>query len=367
MIVVYHCSDLHLSAETDRLRAYSLAVLDEILERAAADRTALLLIAGDLFDNFQAAEALRGAVRERFEGFSGDAIYVPGNHEELGRGRGALDRLDFGRLQLARTTPFEYSVREYQGLPIELLLIPHQSSYGDFREWAVPQRKAKLRIAVAHGIVSGLAYTGPDEEGDAGAIDPSLFHTHYVDYAALGHIHARRRETLNDCMFSYPGSARVWRSGESGPRGCIKLEIDPAVGNASPEFVQLERAGEYRAVPAPLGFDATPADFSDAARAWQPADFVELFFSGLVEDERSLTELETRLSAEYAGRVRELRFNRDEVYPLPGIQSEPLAKRFLEAWEKSAPAEDNERARRAWRRAREVGLAAIREALNARR
>ena len=63
-------------------------------------------------------------------------------------------------------------------------------------------------------------------------------------------------------------------------------------------------------------------------------------------------------ASRYADRVRKFEIERDEVIALPGIAGQPLARRFLDAWERrvpaaGSPASDERRAD--WLRARDLG------------
>ena len=89
---------------------------------------------------------------------------------------------------------------------MEFLAVPHQEEYAGYDTWAVPPKAAPWRIALAHGIVAGMAYRGPDAEGGGSALDPDLFARFQVDYAALGHIHGRRHQVLGGLTMAYPGS-----------------------------------------------------------------------------------------------------------------------------------------------------------------
>lgn len=362
-----HAADLHLGEEE---KAYGLAVFAELIETARRERADYLLFCGDLFDTFADAERLKGEVRALLGAPPFEFLYLPGNHEGIRKGGGDLGRIDLGAATLFSESPWSLLRRERGGNPIEFLAIPHQESYAGYGSWQVPPKRAPWRVALAHGLVAGLAYRGPDDEGGAAALDPDLFQRFQADYAALGHIHGRRCQALGPVMFAYPGSTRVWRRNESGARGAWLLDLPDGgaapVAPAAPFFVPLAAAGEFRQYVLPLSLEGEPPDIEVLSKGWGPADFVALRFTGIVEDETAVASLADRLRARFAGRVRRFEIDRDEVAALPGIADQPLARRFLEAWEKRMPAGDapDPEARRAeWLRARELALAALKAGL----
>jgi hypothetical protein len=100
---------------------------------------------------------------------------------------------------------------------------------------------------------------------------------------------------------------------------------------------------------------------------WETRDWVDVHLAGIVEDENVAARVETGIRERYGGRVRRLDIRRDEVRPLPGIASQPAARSFLEAWAAREPSEqEDERARRVWYKARELGLEQIARILEAR-
>ena len=365
MTRLLHSADLHLSRAEERgERAYSLAVLDDIVALAAREKVDYLLICGDLFDSFDDAEALRGEVRARMarlpDGLK--AIYIPGNHEELRLGGRSLAGLDLGALTPCHKRPFDL----LSFADIEFLCIPHQRDYRGYHQWSVPAKQAKRRVALAHGLVSGMdIYTGPgaEDEEPVGAIDADLFARFGVDYAALGHIHQRlaRRHTTSEV--SYPGSPRVWRRGESGPRSVNLVELGSTL-RVTP--VPVPSAGAYREYRIPLGLDGSLEDLGALAAEWSDRDWVDLCLEGIVEDENVVAELERRIKLEFTSRVRWLEVFRDQVETLPGILTQPLARRFLEAWKRREPAPEAPKERRLWLKARELGLREIKQALTGR-
>lgn len=364
MTTLIHCADLHLSAGDER--DYSLSVLEEIVALTRRQGAQCLIISGDLFDSFDDARELRAPFREIIAPLAAAApvLYVPGNHEELRRGRGELGALDLGPVTPGFGTPFQMVTAVED---VEFLCIPHQASYQGYQDWDVPAPCGRFRVAVAHGLVGGMdIYAGPEsrEEVAAGAIDPDLFVRFGVDYAALGHIHAVHAATFGETELRYSGSARVWRRGEEGRHGvCIVRPGSPA----AVEFAPLGSAGRYREYHVPLGLEGDPQGLEPLTAEWETRDWVDVHLAGIVEDENVAARVETGIRERYGGRVRRLDIRRDEVRPLPGIASQPAARIFLEAWAAREPSEqEDERARRVWYKARELGLEQIARILEAR-
>jgi hypothetical protein len=165
-----------------------------------------------------------------------------------------------------------------------------------------------------------------------------------------------------------------------GPRGAYLLDLPaqrPADTAVLPEpaFVALGSAGEYRCYSFPLTLEGEVPDLDALARTWGPADYIELEFTGLVEDERAAAESLERLRGRFASRVRTFIINRDGVSALPGISSQPIVRKFLEAWNARMPAASaapaasgsdvpEDAARRAvWMRAREMALNSLKAGL----
>jgi DNA repair exonuclease SbcCD nuclease subunit len=131
------CADLHYSKNEE---AYSLAVLNELIELCRSEKVDGLFLAGDIFDSFQDAEVMRnqfGGALEKLPENCG-VYYIPGNHEELrATGSGAIENFDFGRARLLSAKP--YSI-----VPVdsntELVAIPFQKNYSAYRDWNVPSK-----------------------------------------------------------------------------------------------------------------------------------------------------------------------------------------------------------------------------------
>ena len=365
MTRILHCADLHLSTQE---KAYSLSVLSEIVSLATEKKANLLLFAGDTFDSFADAEALRGDFKQRIDPI-GDTVTVlilPGNHEDLQRGARKLGSFEFGKARLLDEEPFGIL-----DLPdLDLVSIPHRKSYADYREWAVPAKHRRFRIVTAHCVVSGLGIPFDEGEEMVSVIDPDLFQRAGADYAALGHIHSARtirlKSTAPDApdrtsalVLSYPGSARVCRKGETGPRSASMIEVAENIRGTP---LVLESAGQYREVFLGVGLDGAIPDIEHLSREWDPSDRVDISISGIVEDENTFKDAADSLAHALRPRVRALNVIRDGVSVLEGISSEPIARKFLELCERVRPAADALDFP-VWRKTREIGLLKLKKAL----
>jgi hypothetical protein len=299
-------------------------------------------------------------------------LLLPGNHEYLRGGQANLAHLDLGPLQILEETPFQ--LLTYPEL--EILAIPHQPHYKNYMEWPVPPKKSPFRLALAHGSVSGMTYLGatnrvigpvnassPVEEEGGSVLDPDLFSRFQVDYAALGHIHANRQQNTGSTLLYYPGSARVWRKGELGPRFINLLQLDKQL-TCTP--VTLQAAGQYRYYEWPLALTGELPAPSREPADWKKEDWLVIRLTGVVEDEQKVAALAQKLTEQYAFRVRRLEILRDEVLVLEGIASQPVAQKFLTLWQKRAPAADDLHANQVWLKARELALQKVVEYLKAR-
>jgi len=328
-----------------------------------------LLFAGDVFDSRADLAALRDRFRKALERLPAETgvFMIPGNHEYLGAAsedEAGLSRFDFGRARLLAERPFALVPL---GSGVELLALPFRRDYADYRDWSVPPKDGAFRVLLAHGTVPGMTFSGPDEEGATAVIDADFLSRFGIDYAALGHIHAGAAANVGSAAAVYPGSARVWREGEEGPRKAVVLstETRPA------RFVEavLESAGRFIPLPLEAGLDGTlPAPDSvlhGMPQAPGRGDWVRIEVSGLVEDETvTMRDLE-QLSVELGRLCRKVTSDARALDVFAGISTHPLALRFAEAWEKSKAANPDKEG--LYRLARLNGLKALKEILESRK
>jgi DNA repair exonuclease SbcCD nuclease subunit len=361
-LTLMHIADLHLERRS-RERQYGFGVLKQVVAGCAEKQVDALLLCGDIFNTLKDAEELRDEFRDVMAAASCEIFLLPGNHEELERGRHGLEALDFGKARLIATKPYSLTLLGQGEGAWELLSIPHQADCSGYRDWDVPSKQARWRVAMAHGLVVGMAYGGPEGESGAGALDPDIFVRFGVDYAACGHVHARPAPLVaGGSLVAYSGSARVWRSGETGPRGGLLVRF---ADGPQASFLPFSAAGEYRRVEVPVELNGQVGEVHGSG-AWSPADFLDFRLSGVVEEDAQANEVERQLLARYGERVRRLEIDTAGLLVVGGIRSEPAVSRFLTLWEARRPA-PAEAAYPIWLAARSLGLRELKAHLERRR
>ncbi len=318
-----HTADLHLAVD---VKDYALSVLTELGTVAVREKAAAIVFAGDTFDSFPDAVQLRGDLARWADGLPAgmEVLLLPGNHEELGRGANSLSALSFGsRVRLITGIPYELVTIA----DTEFLLFPFRAGYLDPSVLQVPPRVAPARVAVMHGTVAGMAYTGDNSEEEENAfIDPSMFDRLNACYAALGHLHRARDTRDGGTLIVYPGSARVWRKGERGARSVCLVET--GAHGATMRRITLASAGEYREYRCAVSLDGTTVDIEGIAGMWSPADMVTIVLTGIVDDENTIAAVANSIRSAYARKVRALEV-RSEVEPVAGIAAHPAAAKFI--------------------------------------
>lgn len=351
---IIHCADLHL-AEQDK--EYAFSVLNEIVDITNKHKADMLIFAGDTFNSFSDVEKLRSDFRKTISLLSSECrvMLLPGNHDLLGSNKRNLVHFDFGDAEVLAEEPF--GLKQYKD--IEILSIPHQENYNRYTEWSVPPKSLQYRIAIAHSTIADMSFAGIDEEENTSIMDSDIFSRFNVDYAAMGHIHSSRKAKSGVCLIVYPGSARVWRGSqyEAGQKKIILLEINNAI--ETKELI-LIKAGQYREYTWPLTLKGNLPDISRDTELWGEYDFINIELRGIVDDENPIKNIIKNIKNEWGSpKTRKINIIKDDVDVFPGISSHPIAKKFLEIWEKKKDLFAEE----VWFKAREEGLFLIKEQL----
>ncbi|OGS12931.1 MAG: hypothetical protein A2285_07340 [Elusimicrobia bacterium RIFOXYA12_FULL_57_11] len=366
MLRILHASDLHLTSGPDR--EYGLEVLRELVCLANSRQADFLLLCGDLFDSFKDLKenSLLNSVRQEVQLLRAGcrALYIPGNHEDIGRGpKDRLSSFDLGRLELMTDAAAACGGKTLETPEAEFICVPHSSDYSGYRKWQLPPKApGRARLLLMHGTSSAV-YRGPDqEEQQAGVIPDSLFAWLEADYAALGHVHSARETLIGGTLAVYCGSARVWRKWEDGPRKAVFFETEGGKIGARQDLF-IKAAGEYRYFTLPVNPDSSilPTAMRELLEKC-PApyrDYIVVRFSGLVEDANALAGLKSVVEGVLrAKNPRRLELLSDQVEIFGGLADNALAKQFLEKLDSRRPAEDSPEMPR-WVAARQQGLAAL--------
>lgn len=363
MLRIIHTADLHLTSGDDRV--YGYAVLDEIIAVANARNADFLILAGDVFNRFGDLDTGRNDFKNRVGKLRKECeiIYIAGNHENLERKNRKISAFDLGipreNIIDSDRAPLVLLDKEQ----IEFLCVPHQTDYSALSTAETPPRTAKPRLAIAHGILTGttLANLVDDEEEQAVVIDASLFAKHQVDYVCLGHIHKQSQITLGKIKGRYPGSPRVWRKGEVGPRQINYLEIDGAA--VRDELITLASAGEFHEIDFFVSLDDNHQALERLPAEFSRHDYIFVTLHGIAEDAQAIEKIKSEIVKKYASRCRLLEFDDASVEIMAGISSSALAKNFLAAWQDGAKLDRSPFEQKAWLKARELGLLQIKQQL----
>jgi len=372
MIKILHVADVHLSSSDEKTKKYCLLVLDEIVKHAKEHSADYLIFAGDLFNTYKDVAEMKVDFRSRMKNIpdSCEVIFVTGNHEYLHSGI-TNPKISANDLGVSSDNVIEHSKdRPFTLLKrggLEFFAIPHHSEYSSYVNWDIPE-KENYRICIAHAQVSGLNFEGINDESEENTslIDPDVFNRIKADYVAMGHIHSAGKHKLSGCDLSYPGSARVWRSGEYGERKVELITIDEQTKNIkSVAPVIITCAGQYRSYELPLDLDGGCSEIDAICSQWGPNDCVEIMLEGVVDDENAVAKLDSSIKSRFEKKIRELTVNRDDVFAVTGIAEHPIAKKFIEIWKAAKPVLEDTEGIKAWLKARQIGLTKIKNAMEA--
>ena len=212
---ILHTADVHLHVNYPR----RMQALHKIIDLGKDQEIDLLLIAGDLFDDHNQAQQLRGEVRRLFSNLPFNLLAIPGNHDE----RAFSAETFYGDSFLALTER-PCSIKDYGNWRI--VALPYQD--GSFAPLAGVLRSATdpdmTNVLLLHCTWSLPHYSSQDYGGDdlryLPVTEESLTGLGY-DYILAGHFHTTYRQRKLPCgaLFVYPGSPVSISSREQGRRG----------------------------------------------------------------------------------------------------------------------------------------------------
>lgn len=245
-----HTADLHLDspfrgigsasvALKDRLQAATLGALRRVVDHTIESKADFVLIAGDIYDskdrNLRALVSFRSEM-ERLGERNIPAFIVHGNHDPLnGWGSGFQlppNVVTFGGR--ADTEPFIRRGREVA--QITGVSYARERITDNLAAGLKPPENAAYSIALLHANIGHQA-----GHADYAPATVEELATAGFNYWALGHVHTQSTLASDPAMIVYPGNTQGRNPRESGPRGCLQVDVD-TYGRAHLEFIDTSVA-----------------------------------------------------------------------------------------------------------------------------
>lgn len=226
-----HCSDLHLDSKMEsnlspsqarERSAEILATFARMVDYAAANGVAAVLIAGDLFDGSRVtAQTAQFVLEQVRKAETVDFLYLRGNHDE---------KSDvFQELEIPenfKTIGTEWTYFRYDDVVVAGLEMTRGNCFSMYDELKLSE--GDTNIVMLHGQSS----TQPGEE----LVALPRLRGKSIRYLALGHIHSYQEEALDlEGRYAYCGCLEGRGFDECGEKGFVLLETRN--GRVETEFV----------------------------------------------------------------------------------------------------------------------------------
>jgi DNA repair exonuclease SbcCD nuclease subunit len=244
-----HAADLHIDSPfrglrdvdkrvAERLRESTYEAFRNLVKLCVDEQVEFLVIAGDVYDG--ADRSVRAQLRFR-QGLqdlaaNGIPVYVAhGNHDPLDGWLSSVSRPDgvhiFGpQPEWQTVTRNGEAIAAVQGVSFPTREVRHNL----VEQFSPPADDSLFSIGLLHCNVGG----NPDHDNYAPCTVDDLKLTG-LDYWALGHVHTRQTLRRQNPAIVYPGNIQGRHPNESGPRGCLIVEVDES-GDAQTRFCPLD-------------------------------------------------------------------------------------------------------------------------------
>lgn len=304
---IIHCADLHfdskLNANLDKesakqRKAEILHTFARMVAYAADNGVKAILIAGDLFDTANTSATVRNAfLYEITQHPDLNFYYLRGNHDE---NNFLLEEEELP--ENLRT--FDARWRTYAEadgkITISGIEFPAQDADSVFLGCALDGEK--FNIVMLHG--QEAVATGNDRTQ---VINLRALRGRGIDYLALGHVHAYKKEALDARgVYCYPGCLEGRGFDECGEHGFVLLDVDEKSGKYTHEFIPFAKRRLY-AVEADVTGCLTTAEMvarveeALAAAGCKKEDLVKIILKGMVDVacEKDPAYLQARFSPDF--------------------------------------------------------------------
>ena len=226
------------------LRSQRIETVNKIAQLAQVRQADAILVCGDAFDSNTVADATLRQMLNATALFSGDWVFIPGNHDPARaasvwtRAEGLLQDQGDARANVHfLVRPEEPLILQNGALAILPAVLERNHEAGDLTAWfdQAPTPEGAIRIGMAHGSVREFL---PAEEVH-NPIAANRAETAQLDYLALGDWHGTRR--INDRTW-YAGTPEPDRFTSNDPGNVLVVEIEQAGAAPAVEKVPI---GKY--------------------------------------------------------------------------------------------------------------------------
>lgn len=243
---IIHCADLHLDSrmnanlEKDKAKERKGEILhtfERMITYAAENGVSAILIAGDLFDTKNISATARNAVLHQIMAHPAIRFYyLKGNHDRDNFLSGLEELPENLKLFGSEWTSYEEAEGRITVWGMELSAENAESAWV-----SLVLDSRKYNIVMLHGQVARSA-----SKDRAEIINLKALRNKGIDYLALGHIHAYRKEQLDARgIYCYPGCLEGRGFDECGEHGFVLLEIEEETGNCRQEFISFAQRRLY--------------------------------------------------------------------------------------------------------------------------
>lgn len=225
---IIHCADLHLDSKMESnldrdaasmRRDELLDTFENMVDFAGREQVRVIMIVGDLFDKPNVRKAAKQRVVEQIKAHPEiDFCYLRGNHDQSDLIEELMADDEISNLRLFGTEA--WTSYDYDEVVITGMELVKENSQTLGMNLVLDQNR--FNIVMLHGQESD--YQGKDKTE---IINLSMLRNKYIDYLALGHIHSRKEERLDERgVYCYSGCLEGRGFDECGEKGFYLLEVE---------------------------------------------------------------------------------------------------------------------------------------------
>ena len=251
-----HCADLHLDSkmnanlEKDKAKerkAELLHTFERMISYAKQNEISGILIAGDMFDTKNISATARKTVLHHIQSNQEVTFYyLRGNHDSDNFLAGLEDVPE--NLKLFDSVWKSY---ELGNIVISGMELSEENTGGAGVSLVLDAKK--FNIVMLHGQESESSAKDKTE-----LVPLKDLRNKGIDYLALGHIHAYKKEQLDARgIYCYPGCLEGRGFDECGEHGFVVLDVNEETGSYTHEFVTFAKRKIYAVEVDVTGCDST--------------------------------------------------------------------------------------------------------------